>query len=90
MWAAKLRGHLCGVVGAVAVSIYLPEACQRKAWPAMPADRFAHFLALARQGTPRPIKAPAGEDRKTADQAYQRGEIERSLKYCKDVLGLGR
>ena len=24
-----------------------------KAWPAMPADRFAHFLALAKQGTPR-------------------------------------
>ena len=60
------------------------------AWPSMPADRFAHFLALAKQGTPRPtFQAPAGQDRKTAEQAYQRGEIERSLKYCKDVLGLG-
>ena len=60
------------------------------AWPSMPADRFAHFLALAKQGTPRPtFQAPAGEDRKLAEQAYQKGEIERSLKYCKNVLGLG-
>ena len=61
-----------------------------KAWPRMPADRFAHFLALAKQGSPRPtFQPPAGQDRKTAEQAYQKGEIERSLKYCKDVLGLG-
>ncbi len=61
-----------------------------KAWPKMPADRFARFLAIAKQGTPRPtFQPPAGEDRQKAEQAYQRGEIERSLKYCKDVLGLG-
>ena len=61
-----------------------------KAWPGMPADRFARFVALARQGTSRPtFQAPAGVDRKIAEQTYQRGEIERSLKYCKDVLGLG-
>ena len=61
-----------------------------KAWPAMPADRFAHFLALAKHGTPRPtFQAPAGEDRKAAEQAYQKGEIERSLTYCRNVLGLG-
>ena len=60
-----------------------------KAWPAMPAERFAHFLALARHGTPRPtFQVAAGEDRKAAEQAYQKGEIERSLKYCRDVLGL--
>jgi sugar phosphate isomerase/epimerase len=61
-----------------------------KAWPSMPADRFARFLAIARQGRARPtFQAPAGEDRQKAEQAYQKGEIERSLKYCKDVLGLG-
>ena len=61
-----------------------------KAWPAMPADRFAHFLALAKHGTPRPtFQVAAGEDRKAAEQAYQKGEIERSLNYCRDVLGLG-
>ena len=60
------------------------------AWPSMPADRFAHFLALAKQGTPRPtFQAPAGEDRTLAEQAYQKGEIERSLTYCRNVLGLG-
>jgi len=61
-----------------------------KAWPAMPADRFARFLALAKHGTARPtFQTPAGEDRQEAEQAYQRGEIERSLKYGRDVLGLG-
>jgi hypothetical protein len=61
-----------------------------KAWPKMPADRFARFLAIAKQGTPRPtFQAPSGEDRKTAEQAYQRGEIERSLTFCRNVLGLG-
>jgi len=61
-----------------------------KAWPHMPADRFARFLAIAKRGTPRPtFQAPAGEDRKKGEQAYQRGEIERSLTYCRNVLGLG-
>lgn len=61
-----------------------------KAWPTLPAASFARFLAIARQGKPRPpFQPPAGEARQTAEQAYQRGEIERSLKYCRDVLGLG-
>jgi hypothetical protein len=32
---------------------------------------------------------PEGKDRKVAEQEYQKAELERSLKYCKDVLGLG-
>lgn len=61
-----------------------------KAWPKAKASDFARFLALARQGKPRDTwKAPAGQDRKLAEQEYQRGEIERSLKYCKETLGLG-
>jgi 3-oxoisoapionate decarboxylase len=61
-----------------------------KAWPTLPAASFARFLAIARQGKPRPtFQPPAGEDRQKAEQAYQRGEIERSLKYCRDVLELG-
>lgn len=61
-----------------------------KAWPALPAASFARFLAIARQGKPRPpFQPPAGEARQKAEQAYQRGEIERSLKYCREVLGLG-
>jgi sugar phosphate isomerase/epimerase len=61
-----------------------------KAWPAMPADRFARFLALAKAGRPRePFRPPGGEERQQAEQAYQRGEVERSLRYCRDVLDLG-
>ena len=61
-----------------------------KAWPAMPAAPFARFVALARQGKPREaFRAPDGADKRAAEQAYQRGEIERSLKYCRETLGLG-
>ncbi|MEW6160451.1 MAG: sugar phosphate isomerase/epimerase [Verrucomicrobiota bacterium] len=62
-------------------------------WSAFPKARardFAKFVALARAGKPRePWRAPAGKDPKQADQEYQKGELERSLKYCKQVLGLG-
>jgi len=61
-----------------------------KAWPHMPAESFAHFLAFAKKGAPRPtFKAPDGPDKTTAEQAYQKGEIERSLTYCREKLGLG-
>ena len=62
-----------------------------KAWPDMPARAFARFLALARQGTSaaRRSRLQPVSTAKSAEQTYQRGEIERSLKYCKDVLGLG-
>jgi 3-oxoisoapionate decarboxylase len=61
-----------------------------RAWPSMPAPAFARFLAIAKQGKPRPAFEPtAGQDRTAAEQAYQKGEIERSIRYCKDVLGLG-
>jgi 3-oxoisoapionate decarboxylase len=60
-------------------------------WPAMPAPAFARFLAIAKRGTPRPpFQPPPGQERAAAEQAYQRGEIERSIKYCKEVLGLGQ
>jgi sugar phosphate isomerase/epimerase len=61
-----------------------------KVWPKARAKDFARFVALAKQGKPRePWKAPEGQDRKLADQEYQKGEIERSLRYCKEELGLG-
>jgi len=57
-----------------------------KVWPKAKANGFAKFLALEKRGKPR-------EPHKSADaqseQAYQKGELERSLKYCKEVLGLG-
>ncbi len=62
-----------------------------KAWPDMRAASFARFEALASRGTPREAwQPPPGADRTKAEQDYQRGEIERSLTYCRDVLGLGR
>ena len=61
-----------------------------KAWPKARAKDFARFVALAKQGKPRdPWKAPEGKDRKLAEQEYQMNDIERSLRYCKDELGLG-
>lgn len=53
-----------------------------KVWPKVPAKNFARFLALAKTGKPLPRATPD-------DPVYQRDQIERSLKYCKEVLGLG-
>src|SRR5438105_13660794 len=57
-----------------------------KVWPRAKAKDFAKFLALAKKGKPRPPHRSANEGE---EQAYQKGEIERSMKYCKEVLGLG-
>ena len=62
-----------------------------KAWPDMPARSLARFEALARKGKPvPPWEPPAGQDRRAAEQAHQKGELERSLIYCRNELGLGR
>jgi sugar phosphate isomerase/epimerase len=59
-------------------------------WPKAKASDFARFVALAKKGKPREAwKAPAGVERKVAEQEYQKGEIERSIAYCKKELGLG-
>ena len=61
-----------------------------RAWPAMPAERFARFVGIARNGKPRPtFQPPQGDGRQKAEQEFQRGEIERSITYCRDVLDLG-
>lgn len=60
------------------------------AWPKARAVDLAKFVALARQGKPRqPYRAPEGKDRKIAEQEYQKGEIERSIQFCRESLGLG-
>jgi sugar phosphate isomerase/epimerase len=62
-----------------------------KLWPKARAGDLARFIALAKRGRPREAwKAPAGKDRRLAEQEYQKAEIERSLGYCKQKLGLGR
>lgn len=59
-------------------------------FPNMPARDFAKFVALAKKGQPRESwRAPQGVPRAQAEQEYQKSEIEKSIRYCKEVLGLG-
>ena len=61
-----------------------------KNWPKARAADLARFLALAKKGQPRnPWQPAAGKDRALAEQEYQRSEIERSMTFCKEKLGLG-
>ncbi|NIP92786.1 MAG: hypothetical protein GWO24_04695 [Akkermansiaceae bacterium] len=62
-----------------------------KSWPRGKPKGYDRFLALAKKGTPRaPWKAPEDVDRNKAQQDFQRGDIERSIAYCREKLGLGR
>ena len=61
-----------------------------KPYESIRADGFSRFVALAKKGTPmESFKAPKGIDRKKAQQQYQLAELERSIKYSKQTLGLG-
>ena len=61
-----------------------------KAWPAGRDAAFGRWLALARHGKPmEPFRPPAGSDPRTAEQEFQKAELERSIRYCREVLGLG-
>jgi 3-oxoisoapionate decarboxylase len=57
-----------------------------KSWPKIKAGDFAKFVALAKRGKEIPPHHSA--DAK-AEQEYQKSELERSIKYCREVLGLG-
>ena len=58
-------------------------------WEAFPKARaadFAKFLSFAKGGKAlAPFRAADGK----GEQDYQRSELERSLKYCREVIGLG-
>jgi sugar phosphate isomerase/epimerase len=59
-------------------------------FPEARAKDFARFVALAKKGKPlEPFRVPPGQDRKEAEKQYQKAELERSLRYCKETLGLG-
>lgn len=59
-------------------------------WKEAKAESFARFLALAEKGKPRePWKAPQGVPRPDAEKEYQKAEFEKSIAYCRTVLGLG-
>jgi len=57
-----------------------------KLWPKMKASDFAKFVALAKRGKEIP---PHHSTDAKAEQDYQKGELERSIKYCKEKLGMG-
>jgi len=51
---------------------------------------FARFVRLARSGKAIPPFRPAeGVDRRKAEQDYQLAELEHSIRYCRETLGLG-
>jgi sugar phosphate isomerase/epimerase len=62
-------------------------------WPPyskVSARDFSRFLMLSRRGKEiPPFSFSKNLDRKKAQQQYQLSELEKSLKYCKQVLGLG-
>jgi sugar phosphate isomerase/epimerase len=53
-------------------------------------EALAHFEALAARGRKlESFRAPEGADRKQAEQDYQKAELERSITYLRDMIGLG-
>lgn len=56
------------------------------AYPGYRASDFSRFVALAKKG--KALEGHRSPD-EAAEQAYQKGEIERSIAYCKGTLGLG-
>jgi sugar phosphate isomerase/epimerase len=61
-----------------------------KPYPKARAHEFARFLAFAKRGKPcQPYQVPAGKDKREYDKEFQKADLEKSLRYCKEVLGLG-
>ena len=53
-------------------------------------EALANFEALAKRGHKlEGFKAPEGVDRKKAEQDYQKGDLERSIVYLREKIGLG-
>jgi hypothetical protein len=60
-------------------------------FPRARAHEFARFVALAKRGQEYqlPPGRPAGEASPELEQAQQKFDLEESLKYCRQQLGLG-
>ena len=59
-------------------------------YPRARAYEFARFVALAKKGKPRSEILPSkAKDKNIAEQEFQKEQLEKSIRYCKDVLGLG-
>ena len=66
-----------------------PEFWSR--FPRARAHEFARFVALAKRGKEYRVPAgrPAGQASRKLEQAQQKFDLEESLRYCKEKLGLG-
>ena len=69
-------------IGGFQVEFPYLEAGFWEAFPKKPAAEFAKFLAVAKRG-----KAATGFDANNRDQ--QRGELERSIRFLRETIGLG-
>jgi len=59
-------------------------------YPDVHARELARFWALARRGRPlEGFSVPPGSDRQAAEREYQLAELGRSIRFCRDELGLG-
>lgn len=57
-----------------------------KAYPDLPQEEFKKFLWFVSLGKPQPPVSPPDL---ALDPQFQRAELEKSLRYCREVLGLG-
>lgn len=67
---------------------------EKEFWEPFPkarAKEFAEFVAMAKHGSPvvSPPDRPTGNRSKELTQRQQKYDLERSVKYCKETLGLG-
>jgi len=68
--------------------IYTPDFWN--SYPDARAADLAALLALAKKGRRiEPFTPPTGDGKREAEQAYQIAELDRSIRHCRDVLGLG-
>ncbi len=69
---------------------FQPEFWQ--SFPRARASEFARFIALAQRGSKYTVPAdrPSGEPGDQLEQAQQKWDLEQNLRYCRDVLGIGR
>lgn len=56
------------------------------AWPKVRAAEFSQFLSLAKRGKSIPPNRSPDQE---AERQYQKDELERSVRFCKEALGLG-
>lgn len=68
---------------------------QPEFWSKFPKTRaaeFARFVALAKRGKPHviPPGRPSGDPSPALEQAQQKFDLEQSLQYCREKLGMGR